>query len=96
MATKDDVLKSAKLSKLEMTDAEAEKFTSQLQSILGYVEQLKAVDVGSAPATSHVHDINNVFREDKLGTTKLDPEEITKIAPLLSGRFFKVPIVIDS
>lgn len=95
MTTKDVVLKSAKLSRLEITDAEAEQYTPQLQSILDYIEQLKTVDVTGVEATSHVHDISNVYRED-LCVPSLDPQEISTIAPQLSGRFFKVPLVIES
>jgi aspartyl-tRNA(Asn)/glutamyl-tRNA(Gln) amidotransferase subunit C len=42
--TKEDVLKLAELSRLEVSDQEAESTVKNLDAILGYVERLRAID----------------------------------------------------
>lgn len=50
--TKDEVTHVARLARLEFTEAEAEKFTSQLNNILMYMDMLNRVDTtGVAPMT---------------------------------------------
>ena len=43
--TKEDVLKLAALARISLSDDEVEKFATELNAILGYVEQLSGVDV---------------------------------------------------
>jgi aspartyl-tRNA(Asn)/glutamyl-tRNA(Gln) amidotransferase subunit C len=64
-----------------------------LDAIVGYVEQLKELDVENVPATSHVLELNNVFREDKAGPW-LTPEEALQNAPAQKMGYFSVPKVI--
>jgi aspartyl-tRNA(Asn)/glutamyl-tRNA(Gln) amidotransferase subunit C len=54
----------AKLARLGITDAEADKFSKQLSSILGYVDLLNEVDVEGVELTSQVTGLQNVMRED--------------------------------
>lgn len=46
-----DVRKIAKLAHLEITDAEVELYTTQLASIVGYVEQLNELDTEAVEAS---------------------------------------------
>lgn len=49
--SRDDVAKLAKLARLALTDNELDAFAGQLDSILGYVGQIQAVDTsGVTPA----------------------------------------------
>jgi len=43
---------------------------------------------------SHVHQDNNVLREDIVNTS-LTREEALSLAPERKGAFFKVPLIID-
>ena len=92
--TEDDVKKIAVLSNLNVAPNELSPFTAELSSILGYVQQLEKVDVASIEATSHAHGATNFFREDVV-QEPLAPEEGLKNAPDRSGRFIRVPIIID-
>jgi len=94
MVTKDDVLKIAELAALSVDEEEIESLTSDLNSILEYVAQLKEVEVADIEPMSHVHGITNVLREDKV-THSLPTEEALKNAPARSGRFIKTPIIIS-
>ena len=48
------VLHVAKLASLSLADAEVDRFTTELANIVGYVEQLDALDTRDVPATAHV------------------------------------------
>jgi aspartyl-tRNA(Asn)/glutamyl-tRNA(Gln) amidotransferase subunit C len=52
--TREDVQRIADLARLELTPEELDTFTPQLAEILGYVEQIGALDTSGVAATSHV------------------------------------------
>lgn len=81
------------LAKLEFTEAEKEKFTYQLNKILEYVEQLNKIDTSNVEPLSHVIELSNVFREDKV-KPGVSTDEALKNAPSKTEQFFKVPKVI--
>lgn len=89
-----DLKHVAKLARLRFTDAELKVFESQVEAILGFVDQLKAVDVEGVEPTSHPLSIHNVFREDKPHPS-LPIEGSLRTAPQARGRFFEVPKVIE-
>ncbi len=90
MITVKDVEHVAKLARLELTDAEKEKFTKQLGDVLKYVEQMNEVDTTNVKPMAHAFDIVNVMREDKV-VTEVSREELLKNAPEEENGFFKVP-----
>lgn len=64
MLSNEEVQHIAKLARLDLKDGEAQKFSQQLNDILGYVEQLKEVDTEGVEPTSQVTGLENVSRED--------------------------------
>lgn len=73
--TTDDVKYVAALAKIAVTEDEAVKFTKELTAILGYVEQLDAVDTTGLEPTYQVTGLTNVTRKDEVidyGTTQKD------------------------
>jgi aspartyl-tRNA(Asn)/glutamyl-tRNA(Gln) amidotransferase subunit C len=62
--TKKEVEHIALLARLGLTEAEKEKFATQLSSILEYVEQFKEVDTDGVEPTAQVTGLQNVMRED--------------------------------
>jgi aspartyl-tRNA(Asn)/glutamyl-tRNA(Gln) amidotransferase subunit C len=92
--TKKDVEYIANLARLGLTDQEIEHFQGQLDGILGYIDQLKKVDVSHVAPTAHVLDIKNVYRPDEVSPS-LDPQKALRIAPASQGNFYKVPKVIE-
>ncbi len=94
MITADDVKKIAGLACISVKPDEVESVTAKLNSILGYVEQLKSIDVSSAEPMSHVHGSTNVFRPDVVLPDK-NPQSMLNNAPSRSGNFLKVPIIIE-
>jgi len=84
----------AELARLNLKPEEKAKLQKDLESILAYVEQLKAVSTDHVDPTSHVLDLKDVYREDEVKASEIR-DEMLKHAPLREGNFFKVPKVID-
>jgi len=97
VATKIDqaqVRKVAKLSRLELTEAEVEEFTGQLSAILDYVEKMNELDTDNVEPLAHCLPISNVFRQDRVKAS-LGTEKALANAPQRDGEFFKVPKILD-
>ena len=94
--SKADVKHVAKLSKLNLTSKEIEKFRKQLSDIVGYVNKLKEVDTSKVTPTSQTIGLVNVLREDKL-----DKDDCLSQEAALSGTkakhngYFVVPMVLE-
>lgn len=91
--TMKDVEHVAKLARLEFSQEEIEKFTRQFNEILKHMEKLNELDTSNVEPLSHVIELNNVFREDKVQPS-YPQEEMLKNAPSRTEKFFKVPKVI--
>ena len=89
-----DVEYVAKLARLEVTEAEKEKFTAQLNDILLYIDQLNGLDTKGVAPMSHAIAVTNAFREDKVAES-LGTQKALSNAPDARGEFFRVPKVID-
>lgn len=92
--TKKEVEYVAHLARLEFEEGEKEKFTSQLNDILMYMELLNQIDTTGVEPMSHAIAQKNAFREDSVGES-LDHEAALANAPDPRGDFFRVPKVIE-
>lgn len=92
--TPEEVEHVALLGRLKLTEEERERFTTQLNSILEYFEQLQQIDTTDVPPMSHAVAIANVFREDE-SEPSLSPEEALENAPDRDRGCFRVPRVIE-
>ena len=88
------VRKVAKLGRLDLSDAEVEEFTGQLNSILGYVEKLNELDTESVEPLAHCLPVKNRFREDII-VPSFDPDEALANAPQRDDDYFKVPKILS-
>jgi len=88
------VRKVARLSRLELTEAEIKEFTGQLSAILDYMEKMNELDTTGVEPLAHCLPINNVFRQDEAGES-LGTEKTLANAPQRDGEFFKVPKILD-
>ena len=93
--TKDTLKYVANLARVGLTEEELEGFTGQLDRILDYVNKLKAVDVSRLQATSHVLEMKNVYREDKVKKS-LPVSDVIKNAPAKKNDLFKVGKIIEA
>ncbi len=90
----EQVRKVAKLSRLDLSDAEVEEFTGQLSAILGYVEKMNELDTENVEPLAHCLAVHNVFRED-VARESLGTEKALANAPEHDGEFFRVPKILD-
>ncbi|GAB6904697.1 Aspartyl/glutamyl-tRNA(Asn/Gln) amidotransferase subunit C [Desulfosarcina cetonica] len=91
--SKAEVLHVADLARLEIGDADVDRFAGQIGTILDYVDTLKQVDTTGVAATSHAITLTNAFRED-VEAGHLDPETALANAPEQEDGVFLVPKVI--
>ncbi len=89
-----DIDKIAELARLNLKPEEKAKLAGELSAILQYVKKLEALDTKSVEPTSHVLNIENVFREDEPKPSNVRDAALGH-APLREGKFFKVPKVVD-
>lgn len=89
-----DIDHLATLARLALTPEEKAKFATQLGDILGYVEQLKAVDVGGVEPTAHATPIFNVLQDD-VPRAGLPVEEALRNAPAQRDHLVLVPRVVE-
>jgi aspartyl-tRNA(Asn)/glutamyl-tRNA(Gln) amidotransferase subunit C len=91
----EEVRRIAALARLRLSPAEEETFAVQLSAILGYVEQLKELDVsGVEPMTHALAGGEPPLRPDALRPC-LSPGEALANAPAREGTYFKVPRIIE-
>ncbi len=92
--TKEEVLKLAKLSKLSLSDDQLEKFRSELESLLTYIDQLQSVDTEGLQPTNQVTGLTNVMRED-IVVENVSQKELLKNAPATQDDLIKVHRVLE-
>ncbi len=91
----EQVRKVAMLARLELSEIEEQQFTSQLNSILEYVQQLDELDTQDVAPTTRAIEVSNITRPDQLEVFA-DREAILESAPDREDNFFKVPKIMGS
>ncbi|WP_413522107.1 Asp-tRNA(Asn)/Glu-tRNA(Gln) amidotransferase subunit GatC [Brochothrix thermosphacta] len=92
--SKAEVEKVASLARLEITEAEAEQYATQLEQIINMVEKLNELDTENIKPTTHAVPLTNVLRED-LAAEGLDRNLVLKNAPDSQDGYIKVPSIMD-
>ena len=88
------VRRIATLARIRMDDAEVTTLAGELNTILGWIEQLNEVDISNVdPLTGAAH-MALKMREDVV-TDGGYPERILYNAPDRNGDFFAVPKVVE-
>jgi len=88
--TRDDVLHVARLSALEVPDAELDHLVDQLQRIVAMVDQLGEVTVAGKAPPFNAGPARAELRADVIAPELLSRSP-AEIAPGFSGGFFSVP-----
>jgi aspartyl-tRNA(Asn)/glutamyl-tRNA(Gln) amidotransferase subunit C len=86
------VLHMAKLAQLDLTEDEVEMFTTQLASIVNYVEQLNEVTETAEPFSFPSY-LKQACRPDVVQPS-LDMEQAMKNAPERWKNLFRVPRIL--
>ncbi|MCL5008723.1 MAG: Asp-tRNA(Asn)/Glu-tRNA(Gln) amidotransferase subunit GatC [Patescibacteria group bacterium] len=93
MLSKEEVLRIAKLARIELGEADVEKFQKNLSTVLEYVEALKTVDTSGLEEVSQVTGLINVQRDDRAVLAQ-NREEILGQAPEIKDGYFKVKAIL--
>ncbi len=89
-----DILKLARLSRLQLSQEEIAQFGEELSAILEYVEQLSTVDAKGLEPTSQVTGLTNVTRDDEVIDYGTSAEDLLNNAPDREGKYIKVKRVL--
>lgn len=92
--TLEQVHKVAHLARLALTPEEEQQFTTQLNGILEYVEQLSELPTDDVQPTTRAIEVVNVTRPDQAQLAD-NREELLSIAPDQEGDFFRVPQILQ-
>lgn len=90
----DDVFYVASLANIAIDAQEAEKLATDLNQILGYVQQLDEVDTEGLAPTYQVTGLKNVTREDEIIDYGVDQAGLLQNAPQTQDNQIKVPKVL--
>ncbi len=96
MVTRENIEHIAKLARLDFSGEEFDKLTSDMNSVLGYIDQLKALNVSNIAPLENINESveKNVFREDRSAPC-LSQTEALMNAPKAADGYFLVPKVIE-
>ena len=89
-----DVEKISTLAKLKFNAEELEKLKGDMNQILGYIDTLNELDLSNVEPLENINEIENVLRQDE-PTECITTEEALKNSPARTGKYFKVPKVLD-
>lgn len=96
MVTRTEIEKIAKLAKLEFTEPEFDALTGELNNVLGYIDQLKELDVTNVKP---LENLNEAIEESALRAdvreASLPVDEALKNAPKAADNYFLVPKVLE-
>jgi aspartyl-tRNA(Asn)/glutamyl-tRNA(Gln) amidotransferase subunit C len=90
----DDVRYVAGLAKIAVSDDEAARLQKELDTILGYVQQLDQLDTTGVEPTYQVTGLKNVDRDDEIIDYGVSQQELLKNAPQSKDNHIKVPKVL--
>ncbi|MEO1095533.1 MAG: Asp-tRNA(Asn)/Glu-tRNA(Gln) amidotransferase subunit GatC [Cyanobacteria bacterium J06638_28] len=93
MIDHEQVRKVAHLARLELDPEEEGQFTTQLNSILEYVEQLSELDTTEVQPTTRAIEVSNITRTDQLESLS-DRKSLLDNAPDREDDFIKVPKIL--
>jgi len=84
----------ALLARLRLTPQEEARLSTDLDSILRYMDKLNQLNTEHVAPFKHTITGISAFREDSV-TNPPDPELVLANAPDRDGTFFKVPKIIE-
>ena len=91
----DDIAHLGKLSNLQLSDEEIEKYKTQIDETLDYVENLAELDTSHVKETSQITDLQNVtFEDGKKNERSLNLDQATMNAKNKKNGFLVVKKIL--
>lgn len=92
--SRDDVLKLARLARIDLSDSEVERFSVEFSEILQYVELLESADIEGLEPTSQVTGLVNVTRKDTVRDYGYTQADLLRNLPAAQDNQIKVKRVL--
>jgi len=92
--TKEEVLYTAELANLKVSEADTDKLTLDFSKIIEFVSQLNELDTEGVEPDLYAHKNENVFRSDEVEKSP-ERDELLKNAPCRFEGYFEVPKVVE-
>ncbi len=92
--TREQVLHVAELSRLSLSDEEAERLEGEMSGMIAFADKLMGLDVTGVAPTTHAVPMQNVFREDGVQPS-YERSVMLDIAPRHDETSILVPRVVD-
>lgn len=83
-----------KLARLQLNDAESERFANDLNNILKMVDKISELDTSGIIPLAYPVELDTVTRVDETGN-HFSQTAALQNAPMHNGVFFQVPKIID-
>ncbi|MCK5059640.1 MAG: Asp-tRNA(Asn)/Glu-tRNA(Gln) amidotransferase subunit GatC [Candidatus Pacebacteria bacterium] len=94
MITRTDIEKLASLARIRLSEKEKSLFPEEINSVLGYVEQIKNADASNAKALQK-ETVYNVMREDiNPDESGVHTKDIVDEFPKKEGNYLKVKNIL--
>ena len=91
MITKETIRKLAALARIDLKESEEEKFQTDLESILGYVQKLEQAETSGVEAVTNITGLENSMREDaRTAVLNSEASELIEAAPEKKDGYVKV------
>jgi aspartyl-tRNA(Asn)/glutamyl-tRNA(Gln) amidotransferase subunit C len=92
--TVEEVRKIALLARLQLSEAELQRYAQQLSAVLDYAARLGEVDTSDIPPTATVLPLTAPLRLDEVRPSS-PPELLLSNAPSSEAGMFRVPRVLE-
>jgi aspartyl-tRNA(Asn)/glutamyl-tRNA(Gln) amidotransferase subunit C len=92
--SRDDILKLARLARLDLSEGEVAEYQAELSEILQYVDLLQGVDVDDLAPTNQVTGLTNVTRADVVVDYGYQVSDLLANVPAVENDHIKVKRMI--
>ena len=89
-----EIEKVAKLSRIELDANELDKVTEEFESILDFVEIIEKADTKGVEPTSQVTGLSDVWRDDVVVRSEIEPKDLISAAPEIQDGYITVKKVL--
>lgn len=87
------MVKVARLARLDLTAAEVQRMTEQLDGMLEHFADVDALDLTATEPMTQPYPLINVLRDD-VALPSLDRDEVLAAAPAAESGRFRVPPIV--
>lgn len=93
--SQEDVKQIAALARLELSEADINKYRAELSNILDYVDLIEKVDTKNIEPTAQVTGLVDVVRKDEKNPSALTRDDIFANTPDVQNGYIKVKSILD-